>query len=141
MAANIKNFVIDASVVLAVLLPDERVSPNARRLLKIIISRENRFFAPKLLEFEAGNGLKSAVLGKRIRYESLEKLLNNFEKIPITFTDINMGGVMKLAVEREISFYDASYLYLAKLKKCKLLTLDSCLEKMAEKEVRKLQKK
>lgn len=127
MAANIKNFVIDASVVLTVLLPDEKVLQNTKKLLKIIVSRKNRFFAPKLLEFEVGNGLKSAVLGKRIRYESLEKLLSNFEKISITFVDIDMGGVIELAVEREISFYDASYLYLAKLKKCKLLTLDDRL--------------
>jgi len=135
MAVNINNFVIDASAVLVLLLPDEKNSEKAKKLLGIVVSGKNRLFAPKLLEFEVGNALKSAFLSKRIAYESLGKLINNFKRIPIIFTDINTAKIMELAVKLGISFYDASYIYLTKFKKCKLLTLDRCLEGMVEKEV------
>jgi len=135
MAVNINNFVIDVSAVLALLLPDEKNSEKAKKLLGIVVSGKNRLFAPKLLEFEVGNALKSAFLSKRIVYESLGKLINNFKRIPIIFTDINTAKIMELAVKLGISFYDASYIYMAKSKECKLLTLDRCLEGMVEKEV------
>lgn len=133
MTVNFNNFVIDASAILALLLPDEENSKKAKNLLKIIVSAKNRLFAPKLLEFEVGNALRSAFLSKRIVYGSLEKLINNFKRIPIIFTDINTVKTMELAVKLGISFYDASYIYLAKSNKRKLLTLDHSLEKMAEK--------
>lgn len=135
MAENTKTFVVDTSAILALLLPDEKNSEKAKKLLKIIVSGKNRLFAPKLLEFEVGNALKSAFLSKRIVYESLEKLIDNFKRIPIVFIDINTKETMELAVKLGISFYDASYIYLAKFKKCKLLTVDHCLEGMVEKEV------
>ena len=135
MAVNIENFVIDASAILALLLPDERNSEKAGKLLKIIVSGKNRLFAPKLLEFEVGNALKSAFLSKRIVYGSLEKLIGNFKKIPIVFTDINTRETMELAVKFEIPFYDASYIYLAKSRKCELLTLDHYLEGVVKKEL------
>ena len=77
MAVNINNFVIDASAVLVLLLPDEKNSEKAKKLLGIVVSGKNRLFAPKLLEFEVGNALKSAFLSKRIVYESLGKLMTS----------------------------------------------------------------
>ena len=65
----------------------------------------------------------------------LDAVINNFKRIPIIFTDINTAKIMELAVKLGISFYDASYIYLTKFKKCKLLTLDHHLEDVVEKEL------
>lgn len=130
MGANIKNYIIDASAVLAVLLSDEATSKESQKLLQIIVTPENNFYAPKLLEFEVCNGLKSAFLSKRITQESLEKILDNLNRIPIIIFDIDRNKVVKLAINKNISFYDASYLYLARTKSYQLLTLDKRIKKL-----------
>lgn len=127
MAANIKNFVLDASFLLSVLLPDEQGTQFARERSKLLVDEDNSFFAPKLLEFEVLNSVKSAIISKRIKENLVDDVLNAFHKIRINYLDIDRKKVLSLSITKKLSFYDASYLHLAKANKAKLLTLDKKL--------------
>ncbi|MCX6705818.1 MAG: type II toxin-antitoxin system VapC family toxin [Candidatus Woesebacteria bacterium] len=129
MAENTKTFVVDSSVLMAVLMPDENKSLKVKKLLKIIVSK-NKIIAPNLLIYEIGNGLKSAALSKRITFSQAGFLLNTFNQLSINLVSIDINSVFKTAIEHKMTFYDASYFYLAKLNKCKLLTLDHHLEEI-----------
>lgn len=132
MAANIKNFVVDASFLLFVLLPDEQSIPSAQKANELLVNENNKFFAPRLLEFEVLNSIKSALIRKRVKKDLVGDVLDAFEKTRITFLEISRDKVLDLAVNKNLSFYDASYLYLAKANKCRLLTLDKNLSKMIQ---------
>ncbi len=128
MAANIKNFVLDASFLLSVLLPDEQGTRVAKESSKLLIDENNIFFAPRLLEFEVLNSIKSAIISKRIKKNLIGDVLDAFEKTRIKYLDIDKKKVLNLSIKKNLTFYDASYLYLAKTNKAKLLTLDKKLK-------------
>ena len=128
MAANIKNFVLDASFLLSVLLPDEQGTRVAKESSKLLIDENNIFFAPRLLEFEVLNSIKSAIVNKRIKKGSINDVLHAFEKTRIVYVDIDRKKVLNLSIKNSLSFYDASYLYLTRANKTKLLTLDKKLK-------------
>lgn len=131
MDANTKTFVIDSSVILAVLMPDEKESNTSQKFIKLL-EKGVGLVAPNLLEFEVGNSLKSAVLSKRITSNEAKELFDTFNDFPISYKSIEKELVLKISLNSNLSFYDASYLCLAKKNKCKLLTLDKTLLKMLE---------
>jgi predicted nucleic acid-binding protein len=127
---NQKNtFVVDTSFVLAYLLPDEK-----QRSVDELFSRfeENKisFIAPDLLIYEIINGLRSAVIQKRQSAKAAEILLDSFLNLGIIFEKVSKTEIFHLALRSNISSYDASYVWLAKSRKIKLLTLDARLEKL-----------
>ena len=121
------TFVVDTSFVLAYLLPDEK-----ERVVEEMFSKfgENKisFVSPNLLLFETINGLRSAVVQKRLSPKEAELLLDSFLDIGILFEKVDEKQVLDLALNKSITAYDASYVWLAKSKKIKLLTLDERLE-------------
>lgn len=127
MAENINNiFVIDASFFLAYLLDEEN-----REIDSIFEKRakgEIFFISPSLLKYEVGNTLRTKLMRKKIKKGEAQKLYQFFLTINIKEEAINFHDVLNLALEKNLSFYDASYLYLAKSKKVKLLTLDHSLK-------------
>lgn len=131
MGENTKNFILDASVILTILLPDEKNLKEAKKIVKILGIRNNKFFAPRLLELEVCNSLKSSIIRKRIKVESIDEIISNFNNIKISFLEIDKNKTINFALKNNLSFYDASYLYLAKINKCKLLTLDKKLQTIA----------
>jgi len=129
MVENINNYlVVDVSVVLAVLLPDERILEKSRKHMDILLDRDRRIYVPVLLDFELGNGLRSAVLRKRISIDESLDLWKSYKEFSFVLLRVNWLNVLRLAIENKLSFYDASYLYLALEKKAKFLTLDKRLE-------------
>lgn len=129
MAEN-NIFIVDASYVLQTILPDERSVTSAKKALKILTDPKNKIISSKLLEFEVGNGLKSAYLSKRVKKKSLNILTKNFTLLPISFQNINIEDVLLIAVDYDLTFYDATYVYLANKFKIRLLTLDENLSKI-----------
>jgi predicted nucleic acid-binding protein len=115
-----KKFVLDTSYAISWLMPDEE-SP------KLIY---DRLIAPELLVFEVINALKTCVRSKRITPDIAQQLLREFESWDISYFKIENKSVLKLAVELELSGYDASYLWLAKEQKAELLTWDKKLKKL-----------
>jgi predicted nucleic acid-binding protein len=117
-----KRVVIDASYALSWLLPDEN-----RPTLE-----PDHTVAPELLRYEVINALWSNVVRGRIGALMAKKLLYEFDGWQIQYQKIDMGEVLDLSIAYKLSGYDASYLYLAKKLKCKLLTWDKRLAEMAK---------
>jgi len=130
MVAAIKKFppkvAIDASVALAFLLADEEISwPTS--LFQQLSQNKIKIIVPQIFYFEVGNGLRSAVLRKRLEASLAKKLFKNFLILPIKQKKVSWTRVFALALKKKLSFYDAAYLVLAKQEKVKLLSLDKRL--------------
>jgi predicted nucleic acid-binding protein len=111
---NQKNsFVLDTSFVLAYLLPDEKERDVDEMFSKFEESKIS-FIAPYLLAYETLNGLRSAVVQKRQSPKTAELLLDSFLNMGIIFENVDEKEVFRLALENNISAYDASYVWLAK---------------------------
>jgi predicted nucleic acid-binding protein len=72
------------------------------------------------------------VVQKRQDLKSAELLLDSFLNMGIIFEKINEKDVFRLALKSNISAYDAAYVWLAKSKKTKLLTLDERVGAVSE---------
>ena len=120
-------FVVDSSYILSVLLPDEKRLPAAKNNLKLITSEKNKIISSPLLEFEVGNGIRSALLRKRIKSNSPSILIKNFNLLPIKIEKIDNERVLSISITNNLSFYDATYVFLAKSRSAVLLTLDEKL--------------
>ena len=115
--------VVDASYVAAMLFPDEMSPESELASLKLL--------APGLLHYELVNALKMTVKRKRFEERKAIGLLQDFIALPITYSNPPYNQVLGVAIEFDISAYDAAYVVLAKEKKVPLLTLDKKLESLA----------
>ena len=79
MAKN-NRWVVDSSYILSLILPDEKSTTEAKKALKLVTDPKNKVISSYLLEFEVGNGLRSAFLRKRIKKESLKILATSGSK-------------------------------------------------------------
>ncbi len=77
--------------------------------------------------FEVGNSLRSGVLSKRLTVSQASELFKQFLNLEIKLKPVNYDLVLKLAISHNLSFYDATYLFLSTKIKCPLLTLDKKL--------------
>ena len=130
MAVSIKSFVVDASFVLSSLLPDEE-SPSADKYIRRHINGDIELISSRIFEFEVFNGFRSAILKKRITKEDTLRLSEKFLKLGIKYEDADIHEAFLVALKENLSVYDASYVYLARLKRISLLTLDSRLKRLA----------
>lgn len=123
------KFVVDASFVLAFLLPDEE-SPEVEALFDKHTLGQASLVAPTILPFEVFNSLKMALKRHRLNKKNVSEIAEGFLdlKIEISFTDYEK--TFSLAIEYDLSFYDASYVFLAKSLQLPLLTLDKQLKKL-----------
>jgi predicted nucleic acid-binding protein len=124
-------FVLDASVVLAWLLPDEQ-----SELAEGLISRvaQDRAFAPSLLLLEVGNALLQAQRRARVPAAARKELLAAFTTLPVILEPISADSMLragKYAEDHGLSLYDGCYLELAGARGYPLATLDRGLVKAA----------
>ncbi len=127
MAVDIKNiFVIDTSFVLAFLLDEGNIEVES--IFEKQALGEIYFVAPSILKYEVGNCLRTKLLRKKIKKERAQKLYQLFLTIKIEEENPDFYYVLNLALEKNLTFYDASYLYLAQKNKVSLLTLNHLLK-------------
>ena len=129
------DWVIDSSIALAWALPDE-TSKEAERFLSRI-SIENILWVPPLWWYEVANALLMAQRRKRLTGAERIRLVELYGKLPIR-TDMvldshRMGRFHALAIEYDLSAYDASYLELAQRRGLGLATVDRQLRLVAQK--------
>lgn len=126
--------VLDASVVLAWLLPDER-SDEARVLVHRGV--RERIRAPSLLLLEVANALRTAERRGRLRPAARRSLLDDFLSLPIVPEPVSGGAVLRadeLASRHSLTVYDAGCLELALSSRSPLATFDQALKRAAEAE-------
>ena len=117
--------VVDASVVLKWQLDDEEYIPQATALrndfyaLSVI-----KAIAPHLLIYEVLNGVLTATRRKRLASNKALEVIGNLTELGMELKEIEPGRVLKLALEHNLSAYDAAYLALAQSEGCELWTGD-----------------
>lgn len=121
-------FVLDCSVALAWVLPDEG-SVYADGLLDRLVAEGA--VVPPVWPLEVGNVLLTALRQRRIRQAELEPIIERLARLPIEIdigaTDHALAAVLLLAGQHGLTTYDASYLELAQRRKLPLATLDKQL--------------
>lgn len=127
MVENIERVVIDASFVLNYLMPDGVEKKEVKNVLKKYENNKLEMVAPTILKYEICNAIRSAVKSKRIEMGHAVKIWANFEKLEIIYLEPGFISALNLSVVLGISFYDASYVFLARIKGWQLKTLDDKL--------------
>lgn len=129
MVGNIKSYVVDASFVLSFLLREEDL---VQEFFRDYINGKNKFVSSDLLKYEVGNSLRSAVVRKKINPDTAEKIYKEFLSLQINEETPEILEVLKIALLKNLSFYDAAYLSLSLTKNLPLLTMDKELKKLAK---------
>lgn len=121
-----KRIVIDASVALKWFLPDEEYGTKALKLLGRYISGQLEMVAPSLLEYEVMNGLLIAGRRGRIKDEIVLLAAEGFMDLEIPLRDVRAFYPRIIEYSRTLALtaYDASYLALAEVEGCALVTAD-----------------
>ncbi len=120
--------VVDASVVMAWLFVESE-SPRVAAAFETI--QRGEAVAPVLIYFEIRNVMLVAERRRRITQEQSATFLNQLAKLAIRMAPPNGEEAMALARAYALTFYDATYLELAKREALPLATLDRDLEKAA----------
>jgi predicted nucleic acid-binding protein len=127
----LKQAVADASFCGAWILPDEW-SAEADRLLTRTVKGSVQLVVPALWHYEMGNLLRSALRRKRLTVEDMWLGLEAVNRVPLSMEDLPGAParrrILHLALQFDLSFYDASYLELADRLKVPLHTSDACLK-------------
>ena len=121
-------FVLDCSVTMAWLFPDEATEATERLRESLI---ETRAFVPSLWPVEVGNVLLTATRRGRIRADEWPQIRAYLQALPIEIDPVSTsrtwGTSLELANAHRLSLYDAMYLELAVRLRMPLVTLDRAL--------------
>ncbi len=119
------RFVLDASVVAAWFLPDQRTA-SADRLLGE--THQHRFLAPHIFPVEVLNLLLTAERKARISAASTARAFTALWSLNLTVAEAgrpeSVGELLTLAREDRLTAYDALYLQLAQTSGAALATRD-----------------
>ena len=121
------RLVIDASVVIASLLPDEPYRDASLRILKEFLSGNLELLAVPLLRFEITNALWKAISRSRTKLSDAQAALREFEAFNLPECDVAPQEILITAHTYGRSAYDAAYLALADSEQVPLVTADKRL--------------
>lgn len=123
-------FVLDASIALSWVMPDEQTD-RTDALFDTL--REETAFAPPIWSLETGNALCNALRRGRITETVVWRLAGELLAMPIEIVPAGRAESLKrplqVAIQCQISIYDATYLELAQRRQLPLATLDLRLRK------------
>jgi predicted nucleic acid-binding protein len=117
--------VVDASVLAAWCFRETRAA-EALALLQ-----DSDLFAPVLLAYELASIARRKATAYPQRLDVLSDALQTALALPIHWSDVDHSAVFRLAVNTNLTSYDASYLYLARLLGVPLVTFDQRLARAA----------
>lgn len=141
-AETLPAAVIDTSFFAAFLLAtsDEQGYEQAKKEITRIVTNGGMIFVPHIFWYEIGNVLLNAAKKRRdgsdarISVTDANDILYDLKQLPIVTNSENdldiMMRISELARAKNISFYDATYLELAKRLALPLLTFDEKLKEI-----------
>jgi predicted nucleic acid-binding protein len=124
--------VVDASVLTAALFSED----NQEQALQWM--RGRALHAPQLVDYETTNAALNKLRSGQITAENAAETLTAFFALDMERMPISLDGVLRLAVQWELTAYDAAYLWLAAELKAPLATFDRRLGKAAKAHLRSL---
>lgn len=126
-------FVLDCSVAMAWVFPDEATEATGRLRDSLV---DDRAFVPSLWPIEVGSVLLAATQRGRVGTNEWRQICASLEALPIEIEPVSTsrvwGATLRLASEHGLSVYDAMYLELAQRMRLPLATLDKALAAAAE---------
>lgn len=126
------SLVLDSSVTLAWLFPDESTLAAQQVLDRVAASRA---WVPSLWALEVGNSLQMAIRRKRIDAAFRDVSLEDLAMLTIQVDPDTHGfawtDTLKLADQHQLTLYDAAYLELAQRLSLPLASLDRDLRSAA----------
>lgn len=118
--------VVDASALSAVLFGE----PAAQQVVEQL--RGSTIAAPSLLVYELGNTCWKKCRRYPGSAQGLRKAFASLPELELHLLDIEPVEVLALAESRDLTFYDAAYLWLASRLRARLVTLDRRLAESFE---------
>jgi len=125
-----EKVVADASVIVKWFV-DEVYSENARKLRDEFINGRVEIISTELMPYEVLNALKYTKLFKTEELIMIAKSLTLYGFRLFSLTGKFAERTVEIAMEKDITIYDASYVALAEELKAKLYTADEKLIKKA----------
>lgn len=122
--------VIDANVLLASMLPEEKLQAQAREAMLYWADAGTRLAAPRFLRDEVVAVIRKAVFQHRIEHEYGKSLIQRLFRTKIDFyeDDELLLGAYEIATRFNLPrTYDAEYLALAERLDCEFWTADQVL--------------
>lgn len=117
-----KIYVVDSSVAVKWLnSQSEKYTNQSDKILKDVQEDKSCIMMPELAKYEVGN----ALFNKHAPLQNTTASLATYYSIPIQFVpqDLKQAqSAMEIAYENKITFYDASFIALAKEQKADLIT-------------------
>lgn len=111
--------VVDASAIVALLFNEPTRDAVIARL------RGSSFYAPTLIEFEVANACLKKMRTLPNERDALLQAFGLFAGLSIRLVPVDLGATIALAELTKLSFYDTSYLWLARALGAELVTLDA----------------
>ena len=118
--------IADASVIAAFAFGEPRANEAALLLRGMDLS------APPLLAYELTNIARTKARQHPERIAEIEQSLSDALGMHIQPVDVDHSAVLRLALEKGLTAYDASYLYVARLLDAPLVTFDQRLGAAAQ---------
>jgi len=117
---------LDASLVLALLLPPER-TPDVIDAWRALLAQDNELLAPPLLFIEVTSVLREQVAGQQITQTEADAAFTAFQQMPIERVwpaqlHARAWAIVRLLDQRKA--YDAHYIAVAEIEACEFWTLD-----------------
>lgn len=135
--------VVDTSYFMSAILSNytSDESSEAQKFLQDLIEKNGQIIVPQFFWFEIGNVLLNAVKPKkdgsagRISKVQLDEILMDISALPI-YTDLQPDSetrtrILSTALDSNLTYYDATYLELARRKGLPLKTWDKALQAAA----------
>lgn len=131
MAGDIDQrfLVIDASVVLAAIFPQEAYKDQALTFFERNTRDAKQCIAPSILLYEVFNAIRSAIVAKRITSDEAQVILSAYKAIEPSYIDFSVISqiALRTALSYDCSIYDAAYVAVSHHYHCSMYTLDKKL--------------
>ena len=118
--------VVDASALGALVFGEPKAQEIARTL------EDSPMAAPALIWFELASVCRYKIETHPTKRTQILSAFLLSEKLPIEIVEVDHGAVVKLAEETGLTTYDASYLWLARHLKGRLITLDGKMQRASK---------
>lgn len=130
-----KTIVIDASISLAWLLKEKPYRHQLKKLLDDISMVKIVAIAPTIWLYETVNGLRTAIVRKRITEALAKKKIPDVLEIMPNLYDLEplIASTFQIATKLDLSIYDASYVALAQEEGYNFFTADEKLYRKVSK--------